>query len=91
VTTVGNAELAQYPPSLAAPVQGVRPLVEAVAAPFVRAGPATAGVRLDHDHVLSGPGRGCSSRQTCQTGADHHNCFRFVLSHADMTPRPTFL
>jgi hypothetical protein len=91
VTPVGHAELAQDPPGLAAPVQSVGPLVEAVAAPFVGAGSTSAGVRFHHDDRLSRSGRDSGSRKTCKAGADHNNCFRLVLSHADMTPRPTFL
>jgi hypothetical protein len=88
MTAVGHTQLPQYPPRLAAPVESVRPLVETVAAPLIGAGPASAGVRLDYHHRLTGPGRGCGSRQTGQPRPDHHYGIPVMFWHADMTPAP---
>ena len=73
------------------PAEGVRPLVESVAVPFVGAGPASRGVCLHHDHRPPRPGGGCRRRQPCQPRADHHHGFLVAFSHADMTPPPRLL
>jgi hypothetical protein len=91
VTTVGHSQAAQYPRSIAAPDEGVRPLVKAVAALHVRAGPAPHDVRLHHDNRLPRLGSGGSSRQPGQPRPDHHNRSLITFSHAHMTPPLTLL
>jgi hypothetical protein len=86
VTSVGHAELTQYLPGLTAPVQGMRSLVEPVAALLIGAGPAAAGVGFHHDHWPSHPGGRGRSRQTGQPRPDYDNWMSVIFLHTDMTP-----
>src|SRR5580658_6838642 len=91
VTAVGHPQVVQYPPGLATPAEGVRPLVESVAAQFVGAGPASRGACLHHDHRPPRPGGSCRRRQPGQPRPDDHHGFLVVFSHANTTPPPTLL
>ena len=86
---MSDAKGAKNPPRGAAPVQGVRALVEQVAASLVGSGPSSFPVRLEDNHLFAGARSRRCRGEAGEARSYYHDSIVLRCSHATMTsPAP---